>query len=85
MNRKKLLSRLLQGAVQNVAFSDLINLAHGFGFYEKRIRGSHHVLAHPKIADILNLQEVGGKGKAYQIRQFLDLVKEYNLKLEARP
>jgi hypothetical protein len=28
------------------------------------------------------VQEVGGKAKPYQIRQFLKLVEEYNLELE---
>ena len=82
MNRKKLLKRLSQGAVTNVAFSDLLNLAAGFGFRERRISGSHHILAHPEITELLNLQEVGGEGKPYQIRQMLKLVERYNLKLE---
>ena len=82
MNRKKLLKRLSQGAVTNAGFSDLINLASGFGFRESRVSGSHHIFTHPKTVELLNLQEVGGQGKPYQIRQLLKLVERYNLKLE---
>lgn len=34
------------------------------------------------LPDLLNLQEVGGKAKPYQIRQFLKLVDQYALRLE---
>jgi hypothetical protein len=77
-----LLGRLSTGALQNVAFSELLNLALGFGFREKRMRGSHHILVHPGIPELLNLQEVDGQAKPYQMRQFLKLVEAYNLKLE---
>ncbi len=30
---------------------------------------------------LVNLQEVGGKAKPYQIRQFLKIVERYNLKI----
>lgn len=33
-------------------------------------------------AELVNLQNARGKAKPYQIRQFLKLVEEYNLKLE---
>jgi len=82
MNRRKLLRRLAQGALQNVAFSDLRRLVEGFGFTLSRVSGSHHVFTHPSIAELVNLQEVGGQAKPYQIRQFLRLVERYNLTLE---
>lgn len=82
MNRRKLLRRLAQGALQNVVFSDLRKLVEGFGFTLSRVSGSHHVFTHPSIAELVNLQEVGGQAKPYQIRQFLRLVERYNLTLE---
>lgn len=45
-------------------------------------RGSHHIFRHPAIPEMLNLQEVAGEAKPYQIRQFLRLAERYNLKLE---
>ena len=82
MNRKKLLRRLVRGAVRNVAFADMVNLVEGFGFSLARTSGSHHVFVHPGIRELINLQDVGGQAKPYQIRQFLRLVERYNLQLE---
>jgi len=56
----------------------------GFGFHRVRRSGSHHIFAHPSIAELVNLQEVDGEAKPYQIRQFLRLVERHNLKLEDR-
>ena len=82
MSRKKLLRRLAGGALQNVAFRDMVNLVEGFGFRLKRASGSHHIFARPDIAEMLNLQDVNGKAKPYQIRQFLRLMERYDLRLE---
>ena len=82
MNRKKLLIRITSGALQNVAFKDMINLVKGFGFEVKNVSGSHHVFTHGNIPELLNFQEVRGEAKPYQIRQFLKLVEKYNLRLE---
>ena len=82
MNRKKLLRKLTQGNLQSVAFHDMVNLVEGFGFREARVNGSHHIFAHPDIPELVNLQDVRGQAKPYQIRQALRLVERYNLKLE---
>ena len=82
MNRRKLLRRLSEGALANVRFADIMDLAEGFGFRLVRVSGSHHIFAHPDIPEIVNLQEVQGEAKPYQIRQFLRLVERYNLQLE---
>jgi len=36
---------------------------------------------HPQVRELVNLQNVAGKAKPYQIRQFLQLVERYNLQL----
>ena len=82
MNRRKLLGRLAQGAFQNVSFRDLCDLAEGLGFRKRRSSGSHHIYSHTSIPELLNLQDVGGQAKPYQIRQLLRLVERYNLRLE---
>ena len=68
--------------MQNEPFSDMIKLVEGFGFKLARISGSHHIFIHPEIPELINLQEVKGQAKPYQIRQVLRLVERYNLKLE---
>jgi predicted RNA binding protein YcfA (HicA-like mRNA interferase family) len=54
----------------------------GFGFRLARVRGSHHVFSHPDIPELINIQEVDGQAKPYQVRQFLKLVERHDLQLE---
>ena len=82
MKSKKLLLRLAEGRIHNVAFNEMANLAQAFGFQLKRVSGSHHIFAHPAIPELLNLQQVKGEAKPYQIRQFLRVVEKYSLRLE---
>ncbi len=82
MKRRRLLKRLSKGRLKNVAFGDMINMVQGFGFQSARVSGSQHIFTNPGIPELVNLQEVKGEAKPYQIRQFLRLVERYNLKLE---
>lgn len=82
MTPRKLLRRLVRGSVKNVAFEDMRRLVEAFGFDLRRISGSHHIFGHPDIPELVNLQEVGGEAKPYQIRQFLKLVERYSLQLK---
>ena len=77
---KKLLQKALS-APNNFRFSDMVRLAEAFGFRLSRKSGSHHIYAHPGVTELLNLQDVKGKAKPYQIRQCLKLVEKYNLEL----
>ncbi len=58
------------------------SLVEGFGFRLNRVAGSHHIFVHAGIPELVNLQEVKGEAKPYQIRQFLKLVERHNLRLE---
>jgi len=82
VNRRRLLRRLSQGALRNVQFAELRDLAEAFGFTLSRVRGSHHIFTHPSLPELINLQDVKGEAKPYQIRQLLRLVERYNLELE---
>jgi predicted RNA binding protein YcfA (HicA-like mRNA interferase family) len=53
MDDRKLLMRLARGAVTNVAFADLCNLAGALGFELRRVSGSHHIFAHPDIPQLI--------------------------------
>ena len=68
--------------MKNVSFDDLIRLAVAFGFERKRLSGSHHIYAHPEVPELVNLQEVGGQAKPYQIRQLMRLIERYALTLK---
>jgi predicted RNA binding protein YcfA (HicA-like mRNA interferase family) len=84
MNPKLLLRRLAQRHYHNVDFADFRNLVEGFGFRLLRVSGSHHIVGHPKCPELVNLQNVGGQVKPYQISQFLRLVEKYDIKLEGK-
>ena len=83
MNPRRLLARVARGDLANVSFSDMQRLVEAFGFELRRMSGSHHVFVHPDVRELLNLQEVRGQAKPYQIRQFLRLVERYALSMEA--
>ena len=80
MNKRKLLKKALAGS-KDIRFSDMVSLVQAFGFVLSRTRGSHHIFIHPEVPELVNLQEVSGYAKPYQIRQFLRLVERYNLTL----
>jgi len=81
VNRKKILQKILAGS-KNIRFSDMVNLVQGFGFTLSRTDGSHHIFTRPDIPELVNLQNIKGQAKPYQIRQFLKLVETHNLKLK---
>lgn len=80
MKPRKVLERILGGS-KNVRFDDFVRLVKAYGFELSRVTGSHHIFVHPEIDELVNLQEVQGEAKPYQIRQFLKLVEEHNLTL----
>ncbi len=81
MKNRKLLAKALRGS-NNLRFSEAIALAKAFGFQLSRTKGSHHIFVHPRLRELVNLQEVDGKAKPYQVRQLLEIVERYNLELE---
>ncbi len=81
MNKRKLLRKVIAGA-HNVRFAELCRLAEAFGYRLDRVNGSHHIFEHPAAERPLNFQNVGGKAKAYQVRQFLRDIEEFHLTLE---
>jgi hypothetical protein len=80
MKKEKLLKKVLAGS-KNISFGEMVGLVEAFGFRLSRVTGSHHIFVHTEIPELVNLQDVGGMAKPYQIRQFLRLVERYNLKL----
>jgi predicted RNA binding protein YcfA (HicA-like mRNA interferase family) len=80
---RALLRRISSGALTNIDFRDFVRLARAFGFRVARTKGSHHILHHPEIPELLNLQKVQEEAKPYQIRQFLSLTERYNLQLSS--
>ena len=78
MKKRKLLLKILNNP-RHIRFSELIIVVEAYGFCLARTKGSHHIFTHPDIPELINLQNVHGMAKPYQIRQFLKLVERYNL------
>lgn len=81
MNKKKLLLKIINNP-NNVRFSELMKCVDFFGFNLDRINGSHHIFVNPRIPELLNLQNVKGKAKPYQIKQFVELIERHGLHME---
>lgn len=81
MDKRKLLRKLLSGS-KNIRFSEATTVAEAFGFKLDRASGSHHIFIHPDIPELVNLQNVKGKAKPYQIKQLMKITEKYNLQME---
>ena len=76
---EKLLVQVLRGASDaNIPFEGLCGLMRSLGF-EERIRGSHHIYSREGIEEIINLQPLGSRAKAYQVRQVRGIILRYRL------
>lgn len=78
MNKRKLLEKILRSQT-NIRFNDMCSLVETFGFRLDRTSGSHHIYVHAGIPELLNLQNVKGQAKPYQVKQFLSIIEKYNL------
>jgi hypothetical protein len=78
MKPRRTLERILAGS-KDVRFADLVRMVEAFGFRLSRVRGSHHIFTCAGVPELVNIQEVHGEAKPYQIRQFLSVVEKYNL------
>jgi hypothetical protein len=60
----------------------MVNIVLSFGFIRIAGSGSYRTYAKKRIPGIINLQEVKGQAKHYQVKQFIGCVKKYKLKPE---
>ena len=81
MNKQKLLRQILNNQ-KNVKFNDFVTILEAFGFFLSRTGGSHNIFKNSLVNEIINIQNVNGEAKPYQIKQFFSLVEKYNLKME---
>jgi len=62
----------------NIDFDDLRRLLINLEF-DERIKGSHHIFTKDGIEEIINIQPIGSKAKAYQVKQARNLILKYKL------
>ncbi len=55
MNKRKPLRKVL-GSPHNIRFDEIRGLVEAFGFRPIQTSESHHIFAHPEIAELVNLQ-----------------------------
>lgn len=82
MNKRKLLQAIIISRGKNVLFHDFQTLIETFGFRLDRINGSHHIYIHKSSNHMISIQSDGKDAKPYQIKQFLALIEQSNLKME---
>ena len=69
--------KLLSGnSDANINFAELCHLLKNLGF-GLRIKGDHHIFHRDGIPEIINLQPLGSKAKAYQVKQVRGLLRKY--------
>ena len=62
----------------NIRFGELCDILNVLGF-QSRMKGGHHIYYKDGIMEIINLQPVGNKAKAYQIKQVRSILLKYKL------
>ena len=81
--RQRLWDRLSAGDTRNVGFTEFCRLVEAFGFTLRRVSGSHYIYSHPQVSRPLSLQPRQREAKPYQIAQVLEIVEEFELKMDA--
>ncbi|WP_422060651.1 type II toxin-antitoxin system HicA family toxin [Sphingopyxis sp.] len=77
----KLYVQLLQSANRSISFRDFEALLNALGFEHVRTNGSHRLYVHSAIPRPFPVQPDGKDAKRYQVRELLELVEQYGLKL----
>ena len=78
----KLYALLVKSTDRSVSFRDFERLLKAFGFVHDRTTGSHRHYVHAKVPFSFPVQPDRKDAKRYQIRQFLGIVREYELSIE---
>ena len=78
----KLYERLITNPKSSISYRDFEKLLRAFGFEHDRTRGSHAIWVHPQLARPFPVQPSGKEAKAYQVREFLELIEEHGLYIE---
>lgn len=76
----KLIEKILTGkSDNNIRFNEICSLLLKFGF-KMRVKGSHHIFFKEELNEIINIQEIDGQAKSYQVKQIREII--INNKLE---
>ena len=62
----------------NIDFTDLRRLLNKLDF-DEWTKSNHHIFTKNGIEEIINIQPIGSKAKAYQVKQVRNLILKYKL------
>lgn len=80
---RKTLADILTGRSDaNIPFFDLCHLLEHAGFTKKPGKGIHTIFHKTGIDEILNLQPLGNKAKAYQVKQVRNMILRYQPEID---
>ena len=76
---EKLLTHILSGTNDsNILFVDLQKILERLGF-NCRIKGDHFIYTKEGVEEIINIQPIGNKAKAYQVKQVRNIIVRYRM------
>jgi len=76
---EKILARVLSGVSDsNIIFTDLQKLLERLGFI-CRIKGDHFIYTKEGVEEIINIQPLDNKAKAYQVKQVRNIIIYYRM------
>ena len=79
----KTLADILTGRSDaNISFADLCHLLERAGFTRRQGGGSHIMFHKAGVEEILNLQPIGNKAKAYQVKQVRNIILKYQPEID---
>lgn len=79
----KIYDSLLANPKLQISFKDFEALLAAFGFEMRSGKGSHRNYKHPAIPVLLTIQPRGKDALPYQVKRLLELVRDYDLHIEA--
>lgn len=79
--------QLLKAASPHSAlrFHEFKALMESFGFKLASMNRLHNIFVHPQINELVNVQNVNGAVKPFQVRQIINLVQRYHLRATDEP
>lgn len=76
----ELYNRILNGDKSNIKFNDICDFVERLGFEKRKQDGTSHIIYGMKgIIDIINLQNMNGNAKPYQVNQVKKIIQKYRL------
>lgn len=73
---------LLQSARngQKTRYNEFKMLLENFGFRLASMNRLHNIFSHPQVPELINIQNINGEMKPFQVKQVINLMYKYQLR-----